>query len=96
MASHGVQLRLSNLVSKVAKVEKSAAGVELPKFKAGDTVRVHVRIKEGDLDLQLHYNDCGSGSETVVMLHGSGPGASGELAQFRGPVEAYRERYGVN
>jgi 2-hydroxy-6-oxonona-2,4-dienedioate hydrolase len=36
-----------------------------------------VRIKEGDLDLQLHYNDAGSGDETVVMLHGSGPGASG-------------------
>ena len=36
-----------------------------------------VRIKEGDLDLQLHYNDAGAGTETVVMLHGSGPGASG-------------------
>ncbi|SEQ79551.1 2-hydroxy-6-ketonona-2,4-dienedioate hydrolase [Azotobacter beijerinckii] len=36
-----------------------------------------VRIQEGDLDLQLHYNDCGAGAETVVMLHGSGPGASG-------------------
>lgn len=36
-----------------------------------------VRIREGDLDLQLHYNDCGSDDETVVMLHGSGPGASG-------------------
>lgn len=36
-----------------------------------------VRIHEGDLDLQLHYNDCGAGAETVVMLHGSGPGASG-------------------
>ncbi|MCI0152089.1 alpha/beta fold hydrolase [Paraburkholderia sediminicola] len=36
-----------------------------------------VRIKEGDLDLQIHYNDMGKGSETVVMLHGSGPGASG-------------------
>lgn len=35
------------------------------------------RIKEGDLDLQLHYNDAGTGSRTVVMLHGSGPGASG-------------------
>ena len=35
------------------------------------------RIREGDLDLQLHYNDCGAGAETVVMLHGSGPGASG-------------------
>jgi 2-hydroxy-6-oxonona-2,4-dienedioate hydrolase len=36
-----------------------------------------VRIREGDLDLQLHYNDAGSGDRTVVMLHGSGPGASG-------------------
>lgn len=36
-----------------------------------------VRIKEGDLDLQLHYNDAGKGEQTVVMLHGSGPGASG-------------------
>jgi 2-hydroxy-6-oxonona-2,4-dienedioate hydrolase len=35
------------------------------------------RIREGDLDLQLHYNDAGQGAETVVMLHGSGPGASG-------------------
>lgn len=41
-----------------------------------------VHIKEGDLDLQLHYNDVGHNpenpsAETVVMLHGSGPGASG-------------------
>ncbi|MBB1609349.1 MULTISPECIES: alpha/beta fold hydrolase [unclassified Pseudomonas] len=35
------------------------------------------RIREGGLDLQLHYNDLGEGAETVVMLHGSGPGASG-------------------
>ncbi|BBH46106.1 alpha/beta fold hydrolase [Pseudomonas sp. KU43P] len=35
------------------------------------------RIREGDLDLQLHYNDLGEGADTVVMLHGSGPGASG-------------------
>lgn len=34
------------------------------------------KIKEGDLDLNVHYNDAGSG-ETVFMLHGSGPGASG-------------------
>ena len=31
-----------------------------------------VRIQEGDLDLQIHYNDIGKGSETVVMLHGFG------------------------
>ena len=27
-------------------------------------------------DMKLHYNEAGSGAETVVMLHGSGPGAS--------------------
>jgi 2-hydroxy-6-oxonona-2,4-dienedioate hydrolase len=45
-----------------------------------------VRIKEGDLDLQLHYNDVGHGDETVVMLHGSGPGASG-WANFNRNIE---------
>lgn len=35
------------------------------------------RIKQGDLDLQIHYHDIGAGAETVVMLHGSGPGAGG-------------------
>lgn len=45
-----------------------------------------VRIHEGDLDLQLHYNDCGEGAETVVMLHGSGPGASG-WANFNRNIE---------
>ncbi len=44
------------------------------------------RIKEGELDLQLHYNDAGTGAETVVMLHGSGPGASG-WANFNRNVE---------
>jgi 2-hydroxy-6-oxonona-2,4-dienedioate hydrolase len=45
-----------------------------------------VRIKEGELDLQLHYNDVGQGAETVVMLHGSGPGATG-WANFNRNVE---------
>ncbi len=45
-----------------------------------------VRIHEGDLDLQLNYNDCGEGAETVVMLHGSGPGASG-WANFNRNIE---------
>ena len=46
-----------------------------------------IRIHEGDLDLQLHYNDIGEGAETVVMLHGSGPGASG-WANFYRNVDA--------
>lgn len=34
-------------------------------------------IMEGDADLNIHYNDTEAGDEVVVMLHGSGPGASG-------------------
>jgi 2-hydroxy-6-oxonona-2,4-dienedioate hydrolase len=34
-------------------------------------------LQVGDLKLRIHYNDAGQGAETVVMLHGSGPGASG-------------------
>ena len=45
-----------------------------------------MRINEGDLDLQVHYNDCGAGAETVVMLHGSGPGATG-WANFNRNIE---------
>ena len=45
-----------------------------------------VRIQDGELDLNIHYNDCGDGAETVVMLHGSGPGASG-WANFNRNIE---------
>lgn len=34
-------------------------------------------VQAGALKLRIHYNDAGQGAETVVMLHGSGPGASG-------------------
>lgn len=33
-------------------------------------------ITEQDLALNIHYNDFGAGDEVVIMLHGSGPGAS--------------------
>lgn len=45
-----------------------------------------VTIQEDDLNLQLHYNDCGVGNEVVVMLHGSGPGATG-WANFNRNIE---------
>jgi 2-hydroxy-6-oxonona-2,4-dienedioate hydrolase len=35
------------------------------------------RIEDQGVDLNVHYHDCGEGGEVVVMLHGSGPGASG-------------------
>ena len=48
----------------------------VPAFTEESTSRL-VRVRAGDLDLQLHYNDIGTGDQVVVMLHGSGPGASG-------------------
>ncbi|KWT73041.1 2-hydroxy-6-oxo-6-phenylhexa-2,4-dienoate hydrolase [Comamonas testosteroni] len=45
-----------------------------------------VTITEAGQPLRLHYNDVGSGSEVVVMLHGSGPGASG-WANFHRNIE---------
>ena len=47
-----------------------------------------VSVTEGDVELQVHYNDAGQGDETVVMLHGSGPGASG-WANFNRNVDAF-------
>ncbi|MDB5838857.1 MAG: 2-hydroxy-6-oxo-6-phenylhexa-2,4-dienoate hydrolase [Herminiimonas sp.] len=41
-----------------------------------------VKIKEGDLDMQLHYQEAGSG-EVVIMLHGTGPGAGGWSNWYR-------------
>lgn len=47
-------------------------------FTEAETSRF-VRLSEGGAELNIHYNDCdpGNARETVVMLHGSGPGASG-------------------
>ena len=47
-----------------------------------------IRLKVNELDVQVHYNDCGEGKETVVMLHGSGPGATG-WANFHRNVDAF-------
>ncbi|MCK9507318.1 MAG: alpha/beta fold hydrolase [Pigmentiphaga sp.] len=42
-----------------------------------------ITITENGAPLRLHYNDVGQGRETVVMLHGSGPGASGWANFYR-------------
>src|ERR1035437_11068866 len=39
---------VTGLAARVAQVEKSLLRTDLPLFKAGDTLRVHVRIKEGE------------------------------------------------
>lgn len=45
------------------------------------------RVHAGETELQLHYNDAGAGP-AVVMLHGSGPGASG-WSNFHRNVDAF-------
>jgi large subunit ribosomal protein L19 len=67
-ASKGVQVRSKGLLDKVALVEKSIQRVEFPDFSPGDTVRVHVRIKEGEKERVQAY-------EGVVIKRG-GAGAS--------------------
>lgn len=47
-------------------------------------------INEGGLDLNIHYNDTKVGDEVVVMLHGSGPGASG-WANFNRNIQPLTE-----
>ncbi|GLR66978.1 2-hydroxy-6-oxononadienedioate/2-hydroxy-6-oxononatrienedioate hydrolase [Acidocella aquatica] len=43
-------------------------------------------INEDGKEYRIHYNDTKAGHETVVMLHGSGPGASG-WANFNRNIE---------
>jgi 2-hydroxy-6-oxonona-2,4-dienedioate hydrolase len=45
-----------------------------------------ITIEDNGQPLKLHYNDVGQGEQTVVMLHGSGPGASG-WANFHRNIE---------
>lgn len=45
-----------------------------------------VTIRDADTVFRIHYNDTGNGTQTVVMLHGSGPGATG-WANFNRNVE---------
>lgn len=56
-------------------------------FTEGNTSKFAI-VTEGPLrDFKIHYNDAGTG-EAIVMLHGSGPGASG-WSNFHRNVEAF-------
>ncbi|HAR44047.1 MAG TPA: 50S ribosomal protein L19 [Bdellovibrionales bacterium] len=46
--SRGTQFEPKGLAGKVAAVEKSVMRTDLVQFKPGDTVKVHVKIKEGE------------------------------------------------
>lgn len=58
-SSKGTQLRLRGLADKVASVDKGTLRDDYPEFKAGDTLRVHVRIKEGEKErIQMFEGVC--------------------------------------
>ncbi len=53
--SKGTKLDRSGLSAKMAAVEKSMLRQDIPAFAAGDTVKVYVRIKEGEKErIQLY------------------------------------------
>ncbi len=57
-------------MKRIAQVEKSYMRDDYPKFSSGDTLRVHVKIKEGDKErIQVFQG-------TVISRRGSGTGAS--------------------
>lgn len=43
-------------------------------------------------NIRLHYNEAGTGSETVIMLHGGGPGATG-WSNFARNIGPFAEKY---
>jgi 2-hydroxy-6-oxonona-2,4-dienedioate hydrolase len=58
----------------------------MTRFNEEDSSRF-VQIEDGYRLLNVHYNDLGDGDKVVVMLHGSGPGATG-WANFNRNIDA--------
>jgi len=66
--SKGIQMPAKGLEGRIALVEKAHIRTDLPQYKGGDTVRVHVKIKEGDKERIQAYEG--------VVIAMSGKGAS--------------------
>jgi 2-hydroxy-6-oxonona-2,4-dienedioate hydrolase len=58
-----------------------------PPYTEASTTRF-IEVHVGGATYRLHYNDIGSGDQTVVMLHGSGPGATG-WANFNRNIDPF-------
>ena len=57
-------------MKRIAQIEKSYMRDDYPEFSSGDTLRVYVKIKEGDKErIQVFQG-------TVISRRGSGTGAS--------------------
>ncbi|MBI3535178.1 MAG: 50S ribosomal protein L19, partial [Deltaproteobacteria bacterium] len=79
--SRGSQPRIKGLADKVALVEASQLRKDFPPYSPGDTVRVHVRIKEGEKEriqvyegIVIAKNNKGASKSFIVrkMSHGVG------------------------
>src|SRR4051794_29391746 len=79
--SKGVFVPGRGLAARVAMVEKGVKKVELPNYTPGDTVRVHVRIKEGEKErvqiyegVVIKFSNGGNGRSVTVrkISHGVG------------------------
>ena len=57
-------------MNRIAQIEKSYMRDDLPEFASGDTVRVHVKIKEGEKERIQVFRG------TVISRRGSGTGAT--------------------
>lgn len=57
-------------MKRIAQIEKSYMRDDFPRFGSGDTIRVHVKIKEGDKErIQVFQG-------TVIGTRGSGTGST--------------------
>jgi len=63
---------MANIINKIEKehIEKLAGGKKIPAFKAGDTVRVGVKIKDGDKFRTQYFEG------VVIARDGGGANAS--------------------
>lgn len=67
-STKGIMVPQKGLADKVALVEKTTMKNAFPDFKPGDTVRVHVRIKEGEKERVQVY-------EGLVIARGNKGGS---------------------
>jgi large subunit ribosomal protein L19 len=57
-------------MKRIAQIEKAYERDDYPEFSSGDTIRVHVKIKEGDKERVQVFQG------TVIGRRGSGTGAT--------------------
>ncbi len=71
-------------MKRVAQIEKSFLRDDLPDFSSGDTVKVHVRIVEGDKErIQVFQGD-------VISRRGGGTGATFTVRKISGGIGVER------